>query len=135
MGLTFAIASRQLWGGAVFVITGMLKIMILTRLFQTLLPSLLTTSHFTQSHHRVLESNYVPLLSEEGTPWTVQGLLPERQSQDLALTVVYVPHSLDCGHQETSFARLPQETRAVLTGGRLEKLRVERKYRTVNRTV
>jgi len=38
-----------------------------------------------------------PLLSEEGTPLKVQGLFPASQGQNLALTVLYVPGSLDGG--------------------------------------
>ena len=43
-----------------------------------------------------------PLPSKEGTPSTFQGLSPESQGQNLALTVVYVPYSLDSGLWQTA---------------------------------
>ena len=37
----------------------------------------------------------IPLQSEEGTTKRFSGYLPERQGQNLALTVLHVPHSRD----------------------------------------
>ena len=39
-----------------------------------------------------------PISSEEGTTQTIHGRFPEIQGQNLALTVLYVPYSIDSGH-------------------------------------
>ena len=44
------------------------------------------------------KKTWYPLPSEEGTLLDVEWLLPECQGQNLALTVLYVPYSLESGY-------------------------------------